>query len=188
MQEGIPDMTVAVMERGNLELHPISREHILPIMDYRNAQMDILRQYRHLNEEDQDRWFASLTTDRSQVQFSMYLNKQFCGYCGLTNIDYINRRAEISFLINGQPNDTEVTFCTAIHLLCDFGFNNLGMNKIYTETFAFREAHIRTLGVCGFITEGILRMHQFKKGKFHDSIIQSMLKGEWEEQRRREGP
>ena len=51
-------------------------------------------------------------------------------------------------------------------------------NRVFTETFAFRTFHISILEENGYMKEGILRNHILESGKFYDSIIHGMIKGD----------
>ena len=61
-----------------------------------------------------------------------------------------------------------------------YGFHELGLHKLYTETFAFRDSHIRILEEFGFQLEGKLHDHVFKNGQFWDSLMHSLLQSEWD--------
>ena len=168
----------------------LGQEHLELLKHWRNAQMDVLRQSRPLTDADQQAWLQSLAKDARQVLFAMHLPAdsqgaagEFIGYGGLTNLDAGHRRAEISFLVNPvRAADLAVyreDFLAALAKFCDHGFSQLHLNRIFTETFDFRAEHMQVLEEFGFRREGVLRQHVFKRGRFHDSILHSMLASEW---------
>jgi RimJ/RimL family protein N-acetyltransferase len=59
----------------------------------------------------------------------------------------------------------------------------LDFNKLYTETYSFREQHIKILEDNDFIEEGVLKEHIFNQEnkKFYNSIFHSILKNNYEE-------
>ncbi|MDY6894123.1 MAG: GNAT family protein [Thermotogota bacterium] len=166
----------------------LSKEHLSKLKDWRNSQMDVLRQFEPLTDYDQEKWFQQISEDDTQVIFSIMVpdeqnNLILIGYCGITNIDFKNRRGEISFLVSpARAQDERLyreDFLSVLNMICKYGFNEINLNKLFTETFAFREYHIKILEEFGFHSDGTLREHQFTNGQYHDSLIHSILCDEW---------
>lgn len=165
-------------------------------MDWRNAQMDILRQTRPLTMYNQYEWFEQISTDPDQAIFAiidtLIRDKDYLlGYCGLVHIDHRQRRAEASLLVDPEIAEdinryTEVFFPAAYQLF-QYGFEEMGLNKISSETWMFRECHIKLMELAGMTKEGVLRKHQFARGAFQDAVIHSMLAEEWPDNKRRIG-
>ena len=149
--------------------------------------MDVLRQSKKITRQDQIKWFKDLKKDKNQKLFAILedkdLKKKLIGYCGLTNIDYFNKQAEISFLVEPKRAKNNVLYkkdmIQALSFLANLAFKKLKLKKIFTETYEFRKKHIKILEKFGFKKEGVLRSHVFKKGKFYNSLIHSLLKEEY---------
>lgn len=166
----------------------IKREHLSKLKDRRNSQMNILRQDKLLTDADQEKWFKLINNDNSQVIFIISeLNcknsNKLIGYCGIVNIDYENSKGEISFLvdserINNLPLYRE-DFLSALYVLCCYGFENISLSTLYTETYLFRKHHIEILEEFGFKQGKILKERKLVDGIYWDSIIHSVLKDEW---------
>jgi RimJ/RimL family protein N-acetyltransferase len=172
---------------------PLSKEDLSYIKDWRNSQMDVLRQWRPLSDWNQENWYRVVSEDDHQVIFSIKERNsdavtKLIGYCGITNIDYVNRRGEISFLVN--PSRAENTslyrldFLAVLNYLCHYGFNKLNLHKLFTETFEVRVDHITILEDFGMYRDGIIREHQYINGKYHNSVVHSILQVEWDHMRR----
>lgn len=93
---------------GDYKIVPIRYEDRMLIMKWRNEQIYHLRQAKPLTEEDQNNYFNGVVSrlfeqdQPGQLLFS-YLYKEECiGYGGLVHINWIDRNAEISFIINTQ--------------------------------------------------------------------------------------
>ena len=176
-----------LLEKNNRFLTSLKMRHLEKIRNYRNKQMDVLRQNKPLTKEDQERWYTKLVND-NQVIFSIMLRQEnknkFIGYCGLTYIDYENKRAELSFLVDPKRVKDKKTyktdFLSVLEMLCKYGFEELKLNKIFTETYSFRKSHIHILELFGFIFEGRLREHIIINGKHVDSLMHSLLISDWE--------
>ena len=149
--------------------------------------MPILRQYAPLTDFQQKRWFGCLKGDKNQVLFALMAERpsktNFIGYCGITNIDFKNRRGEISFLVDparvARKDVYRRDFLAALTMLCRYGFVELNLNRIFTETYDFRKEHIKILEEFGFKREGELRKHCFGGGRYFNSLIHSVLSSEW---------
>lgn len=143
---------------NNRFLYPLEKEYLSKLKEWRNAQMKILRQFIPLTDFHQERWHSHLKEDPTQVLFALMFKEnkklKFIGYCGITNIDFKNRRGEISFLINpARVRKKEIykkDFWAVLCMLCQYSFGELNLNKIFTETFDFRKEHIKILEEFGF--------------------------------------
>ena len=146
-------------------LCPIEKQYLPHLKKWRNLQIDVLRQLRPLTDADQEKWFENLQIDQKQVIFSLLIfdknSKQptLIGYCGLTNIDLKNRVAEVSFLVDPDRAADEKTyyddFLSVLTMLSRYGFEELGLNKLFTETFAFRVTHMQILDEFGLKRYGV---------------------------------
>jgi RimJ/RimL family protein N-acetyltransferase len=181
--------SILYKENGRM-FRELEYEDIFSIKKWRNAQLHVLRQMRPLTDNDQEKWFKHVTSSDNQAIFSILeeidvKNHRLIGYCGLVYIDFHNKRAELSFLVDpSRVNNQaiyEQDFKTALSFLCSFGFERLKLRRIFTETFDFRTFHLSILESFGFQREGIFRKHQFTNGGCHDSIIHSILIEEWNE-------
>lgn len=160
----------------------IREEDIELIRQWRNAQIDILRQKTPLSSEQQQQYynnviFPSMQQDHpSQILFSFLQNGNCIGYGGLVHIDWDARRAEISFLLNPDYISKHAELYTEyLAILIVIAFENLKFHRLYAETYEFRNDHLEILEKRGFIFEGRLREHIFKRGKWHDAIIHGLL-------------
>lgn len=165
--------------KKSIEFTNIKKEYLFIIKDWRNQQRDILRQVKLLTDSDQKKWFAKIQKDTHQKLFSIVNSGVLVGYCGLTNIDASNKRAEISFLVNPKiakdKNAYAGYFLVALRHLAKYGFSILKLNKIFTETFDFRKEHTKILESFGFKKEAILKKHYFKRGKWHDVMVHAIF-------------
>ena len=98
---------------------------------------------------------------------------QLIGTVGLA-ISSFDHQAEIGYWFGrdywGQG------FCTeAVGAVLDYGFENLGLHRIFAQHIARNGASARVLEKAGFSKEGILRQHARKWGVFEDVICYGML-------------
>jgi RimJ/RimL family protein N-acetyltransferase len=61
-----------------------------------------------------------------------------------------------------------------------FCFSQLGLNKVYLDVWEENQRAIKCYLKCGFKEEGVLREHVRKDGRYHNKVIMSVLRQEWE--------
>jgi [ribosomal protein S5]-alanine N-acetyltransferase len=114
------------------------------------------------------------------VNFAITLHEtgEVCGSVGLV-VDERHRRAEMGYWtavpLWGKGYATE-----AAQAVVNFGFETLGLNKIYASHFLHNPASGRVMQKIGMTYEGILRQHLCKGETFYDIPMYSILKSEWE--------
>ncbi len=168
------------------ELHPLQKVDIIRIREWRNAQIDVLRQAHPLTLEQQKRYYLKEVVPTfkqprpKQLLFSFLKDDKAIGYGGLTNIEWNHRRAEISFLVDTNFLTDEVryteAFSTFLTLIKGIAFRELDLNRLFTETYAFRDLHIRILESAKFVLEGRMRQHVLIREQFYDSLIHGFLR------------
>ena len=159
----------------------IREEDILKIKQWRNEQINILRQKKPLTDEEQIKYYKNVIQPTisqehpEQILFS-YLHQDRCiGYGGLTHIDWDYQRAEVSFLLETARNHDISQFQKEFGIFLEFlkriAFDDLKLHRLYTETYDIRPYVIETLEKKGFRFEGRLKDHVKIDGKFVDSVI-----------------
>lgn len=171
-------------QKGYL-LIPIRHEDMETIRVWRNEQMNILRQQIPISKEMQEAYFTDIIRpsfskeNPPQILFSFFLKGILIGYGGITHIDWTARRGEISFLLETSRNENlgnfKEDFRHFLNLLLSVAFGQVHLNRLYTETFDFRKGILSVLQESGFVFEGRLREHSFKRNQWTDSIIHGFL-------------
>ena len=68
----------------------------------------------------------------------------------------------------------------AAEALADFGFSELGVQRIYAETISKNLAAIKLCQSLGMKEEARFENHRFFKGKWWDTVVLAVLRSEWE--------
>lgn len=162
---------------------PIRTEDRYAIMQWRNEQIYHLRQPEPLTKEMQDAYFENVVDclfdqeKPNQILFS-YLHKDECiGYGGLVHINWVDRNAEISFVMNTELQ--EVNFISYwenyLTLVKRVAFLDLDLHKIYTYAFDLRPNLYKALEAGGFVQESRLKDHCFFEGKYYDVLYHGCI-------------
>lgn len=166
---------------GRYDIIPIRYEDRMHILRWRNEQVYHLRQDRPLTEEDQDHYFNTVVNtlfnqeQPDQLLFS-YLEDNVCiGYGGLVHMNWIDKNAEISFIMNTilEKEHFSTHWKTFLKLIEQVAFNQLKFHKIFTYAFDLRPHLYASIEESGFIKEAILKEHYFFNGDYKDVIIHS---------------
>jgi RimJ/RimL family protein N-acetyltransferase len=159
-------------------LRAIEDRHLEQLREWRNELKQYFREYRELTQYDQAKWYEEVLTDHTKAMFEIVEQAELVGCCGLVNIDWKNRSAEISLYVSGNYVDDKIA-PAALKDLMAYGFNDCGLHRLWVEVFDYDDKKARLLESAKFKEEGILAGTYFKLGKFHDSVIYSFLEDAW---------
>lgn len=174
---------------GDRRYRPVDGSDLAELMRWRNEQQAVLRQQQALTLAHQQRWFADVVEPSYQqtrpraLQVVSLDGDARVAYGGLTNIEWVSRRAELSFLVATDLTEPLDRYAAEFRRFLDwtaaFCFGELGFNRIFTETWDFREDHIGILEGFGFVLEGRMRHHVAKDGRVHDALLHGLLAEDW---------
>jgi RimJ/RimL family protein N-acetyltransferase len=168
---------------GIYSIVPVRFEDRIEIMNWRNEQIYHLRQSQPLTIQEQDEYFNTIinklfeTEKPNQLLFSYLENDNCIGYGGLVHINWIDKNAEISFLMNTklEKGMFKYHWGTFLQLLENIAFNELQFHKIFTYAFDLRPHLYPTLEASGFYEEARLKEHCFIDGEFIDVVVSSKI-------------
>lgn len=102
------------------------------------------------------------------------------GVISLMNVSDANESADLSIIV-GHPDDRHQGYGTeAIELLLRYAFEELGLNRVALSAFDFNGEAIAAYEKLGFAVEGRYRQAIKRGSSFHDAILMSIVKGEWQ--------
>jgi RimJ/RimL family protein N-acetyltransferase len=167
-------------------LRAVEKEDLPYLRDWRNKTSfrRNFREVRELNMFNQEDWFSKTFSNPNDFMFTIVdlENNQPIGACGLLYINWIIRSADFSFYI-GKDDwyiDDKGYALDAVRLLIGYGFKNLNLNKIWMELYEFDSKKINFFTKeFSFKQDALLRDNCFEDGKYHDSLIISLLKKEY---------
>ncbi|MBD1869082.1 GNAT family N-acetyltransferase [Leptolyngbya sp. FACHB-671] len=105
-------------------------------------------------------------------------NDVIIGSCGYSSWVKNSFRAEIGYEL-AKIHWQKGIMTEALRAMINFGFQEMGLNRIEARVMLENIASIRLLEKLGFEEEGILREHGYWKGSFHNLKLFSILKKSW---------
>jgi RimJ/RimL family protein N-acetyltransferase len=168
-------------ENGNFSIVPIRFEDRMDIMKWRNEQIYHLRQEKPISEKHQNNYFTNVIgklfhqNQPNQILFS-FLEKSKCiGYGGLVHINWVEKNAEVSFIMqtNYEKDRFDEIWSIFLVLLQEVAFIDLKIHKMFTYAFDVRPHLYVVLEKAGFCKEAILKKNLLFNGEYLDVIIHS---------------
>ncbi len=172
-----------VYTSGEYSIVPIRIKDRYDIMEWRNEQMYHLRQNKPLTKNDQDYYFDTVISklfekeEPGQILFSYLENKKCIGYGGLVHINWNDKNAEISFIMNTKLEDENFVFhwSTFLKLLEELAFKDLHFHKIFVYAFDLRPHLYEALELNQYFQDAVLTEHCLFNDQFIDVVIHSKL-------------
>lgn len=164
-------------------LVPIRLEDRFDIMKWRNEQIYHLRQSEPLTAEKQNDYFENVISklfeqDKpTQLLFS-YLENGICiGYGGLVHINWADKNAEISFIMDTsrEKNEFQKHWGIYLELLEQIAFDELKLHKLHTYAFDLRPHLYEAIEAKGYSKEAVLKEHCLFIETYKDVVIHSKI-------------
>ena len=177
-------MGSARLETGRLLLRPYEEADIAPLVRLAGAREVAATTLRipHPYTEQNAREYLSICQAESAMgpvtRFAITLQEsgEFCGGIGL-RLEDTHHRAELGYWL-GVPHWGQGYATEAAAAMLNYGFNTLGLYRIYASHVVGNDASGRVLLKIGMKHEGCLRGHIRKWEEFHDLEFYRMLKSD----------
>ncbi len=172
-----------VFKSNNYSIVPIRYEDRYAIMQWRNEQIYHLRQDKPLTKEAQDKYFDEVVAKifkqekPNQLLFSYLKDHQCIGYGGLVHINWVDKNAEISFVMDTSLEEKyfKLHWSTYLALIEQVAFRELDLHKLYVYAFDLRPHLYSALELNDYFLDSRLKEHCFFEQQYRDVVIYSKL-------------
>lgn len=145
---------------------------------------------RHMNIDT----FTELTQAEEMISLlqKLSLEQQACrlticlketgeiiGSCGFNYLDFENAKAEIGYDL-GHPYWGNGYTPEALHALLEYGFDELGLDRIEAKVVPENINSIRVLHKLRFVEEGMLHEYDQDKGKSIELAMYTLSRSKWD--------
>lgn len=134
--------------------------------------------------KDENEWFEnSSRSTKNKIMLAIVdrKTKKLIGSMGIHDIDYISGTATTGSIIGDQKYWGLGYGTEAKMLLLEFVFTELNIRKVYSEVIAYNGRSLAFSNKCGYKEEARLKDHYYKGGEYHDQVILSVYRPDWEE-------
>ena len=174
-------LDISRLDINEFSIIPIRYRDRIKIMKWRNEQIYHLRQNNILTIDAQNQYFKNIVNklfyseNPDTILFSLLKDNKLVGYGGLVHINWKDKNAEISFLMNTKLENKyfKIYWINFLNLIEEIAFKHLKFKKIYTYAFDLRPHLYDVLESAGFIREAELKNHFYHKEKFKSVVIHS---------------
>lgn len=132
----------------------------------------------------EERWFDEMLTRQGKDAYHFVIcllaDERPIGTAGLFAIDEVNGNAGFGILVGEADLRGRGHGSDALAAICDFGFGELRLERIWLDVFTDNAPAKRSYEKAGFATEGILRHHYYRGGRFRDAYRMALLRADWE--------
>ena len=97
----------------------------------------------------------------------------------IKNIDRQASKGEYGIFIGEEAARGKGLGGEAAQMMLRYGFEALGLNRIYLSVFADNAAAIASYRHAGFRGEGRLKQDFWADGRYHDIVLMAVLREEW---------
>jgi ribosomal-protein-alanine N-acetyltransferase len=114
----------------------------------------------------------SIENNPAKVQCGIYskTHNLLIGAISLNNIDFINRNCELSVII-GESDFQNINALVEAHkLMLRHAFDTMNLNRVYGGS-VIPEINLLFCRALGYSSEGLLKQHIFKNGKYLDVFL-----------------
>ena len=171
-----------------IHLAPLQPEHVACFYKWLRDPEAIeysLSAFQNMKTDPQiDQWFAATLQQPDCLNLGIYTEatNALIGYAGISNISATNHSGEYFIFIGekafwGQGIGTAVT-----EQVVGLGFTQLHLNRIMLTVSEPNIGGLRAYEKAGFLAEGRLRQACCRRGLFHDKLVLSVLKSDWQKQ------
>lgn len=182
-----PNQTV--LNTGRLTLRPLALEDA-PLVQKLAGEKDVASTTRLIPHPYPpgmaEQWIATLPDLYQKAEMINWgvtmQGGPLLGTIRLT-LNPVDNHAEMGYWI-GKPFWNN-GYCTeAARAVVDYGFDVLGLERIYANYLARNPASGRVLHKLGMQQEGLLRRHRRKFGRYEDLVVCGLLKTEYQKLKR----
>jgi len=170
-----------------IRLRAIEREDLPAFVEWLNDPEVIAGLVFHvpMSLEDEGKWFEGLSNRPAEerplcIEVKTGEGWHMIGDMGLHNIEWTQRAAEMGIMIGDKSYWNQGYGTEAMTLLLKYGFETLNLNRMYLRVYETNLRAIRAYEKAGFVHEGRLRQALYADGKYHDGLVMSVLRSEWD--------
>jgi diamine N-acetyltransferase len=170
-----------------LQMVPLDLDHVDAILEWANDPA-VTGNSQFFREPSDRKRIARFILEHETAEDCAYFaafvrDGEYVGNVFLIHVNRLHRHAQAGITLK-QAAWNRGYGKELMRALVRFGFDELGLNKVYLQVFTTNEKGLKLWTRAGFAIEGVLRQHYFVNGAFHDMYSMSVLKGEPVDQNR----
>ena len=132
-------------------------------------------QYREFSFETQVTYVDNCLKNENISLYGIFENKRHIGNVTLDNINFIHKRAELTYIIGERDFWGKGIAKRAITEIIKIARQEFKLNKLYAGTASNNIASKKVLEFNGFILEGVRKKHLYLNNKYEDQLDYGLI-------------
>jgi len=144
-----------------------------------------LQIYLPFSQTEEEKWYEGMLK-RPEEEHPLLIEIETpngwvpVGNCGFFALNWRLRKAEIGIFIGEKKYWNQGYGSEVMRQVLKLGFEGMNLNRISLQVYTNNPRAIRAYEKVGFVHEGRLRQAHYDSGQYHDILIMSMLRSEWQ--------
>ncbi len=165
-------------------LRAIESDDLPQLLEWRNKPRfrRYFRENRELGMNQQQMWYDKVVLGDPAVRMfaiQELATGSLIGAAGLCYINWVDRNADFSIYIGKDDLYIDGELAPdAGRTLLKYGFEELGLHRIWAEIYGFDEPKQKLFATLGFTLDGRHRETHWSEGEWHDSLFYGILRKE----------
>ncbi len=136
------------------------------------------------SHDDLQEWYETIVCGGTMRKYFFVISplgsSAFIGVVSLYDFDGQLSGPELGIAISDKKRWGKGFGSDAVNAALDFAFGSININRVWLHTGASNVRAQRAFQKAGFSIEGTLRQHALHNGRWHDAVIMSILRRDWE--------
>lgn len=169
--------------KKDIQLISVKKEDLELIRSWRNSPEVSAYMYtdKSITKEEQEAWYEKMRNDTSSRYWIIQYEEKKLGLASLTGISQTFNSCYWAFYLGDMSVRGGGIGAKVEYNVLAYVFEELKLNKIRCEVFAFNDKVIKMHEKFGFRREAYYRQHSLKNGKYEDVVGLALLRSEWEQ-------
>ncbi len=142
----------------------------------------VLGEKYFVSSEYERKWVLDAIASKNEIRLGVCLREsaELIGLTSIVAIDWLNRSARSQVMIGEKAHWGRGYGTQAVLQTIRFGFLHRGFERMWVRIVATNQASIALHEQIGYRREGVMRRGVFKNGTFHDVVLLSLLRDEFD--------
>lgn len=162
------------------ELIDLTEKYKDCILHWRNSDhvREVMFTDRLITKEEHTLWFERVCHDNGSIAKVLLYKNQPVGFVNFTDMDTEQRRCSWGFYI-GERSVPKGSGQIMAFLSLNTIFEEYNLRKLCSEVLDFNDRSLRYQQKLGFVEEGRLKEHLFRKDRYADVILMALFYEKW---------
>ncbi len=173
----------------NIRLRAAERADIPQFLRWINDPQVVenLEVYAPMGTVEEESWFEAMKTrpiNEHVLVIEVHPQGETDAWVAIGNtsffpIDEKARSVEIGIMIGEKEYWNQGYGTETMRVMCRYGFEELNLNRIWLRVYETNPRGRNAYQKAGFVHEGTLREAEYKRGRYIDVHVMSVLKSDW---------